>query len=72
MRIRIRKPICSTSRIYGVPSNDGNFVIDVKFCYHFEKNFGAPARLSLTAIDFAQKQSDHDIFFSFKVRSYKI
>ncbi len=43
-----------------------NFVIILK------KNLGTPARLSLTATDFTQKQSDHDIFFSFKARSYKI
>ncbi len=49
-----------------------NFVIDVQFRHHLEKFFGTPARLSLTAIDFAQKQSGRDIFFSFKVRSYKI
>jgi hypothetical protein len=40
-----------------------------KFVIILKKNLGTPARLSLTAIDFAQKQSDHDIFFSFKVRS---
>jgi hypothetical protein len=38
----------------------------------FEEFLGTPARLSLTAIDFAQKQSGHNIFFSFKVRGYKI
>ncbi len=43
-----------------IPSLTYDFVIILKI-------LGCPARLSLTAIDFVQKLSDHDIVFSFKV-----
>ncbi len=50
----------------------GNFVNGVLFRHHSVKTLGASAWLSLTATDFVQKQSRHDVIFSFEVDSYKI
>ena len=50
----------------------GNFVNGVLFRHHSVKTLGASAWLSLTATDFVQKQSRHDVIFSFEVESYKI
>jgi hypothetical protein len=55
-----------------VPSKRVISSLTYNFVTILKKNLGAPARLSSTVVDFAQKQSDHDIFFSFKVSSYKI
>jgi hypothetical protein len=50
----------------------GNFVNGVLFRHHSVKTLGTSAWLSLTATDFVQKQSRHDVIFSFEVDSYKI
>ncbi len=66
-----RKGPCQ--QLFYVPTvKAGNFVNGVLFRHHSVKTLGASAWLSLTATDFVQKQSRHDVIFSFEVDSYKI